>query len=336
MIKKLLFGTALVSSFCASAQVLESDNYNSYTVGNMGTDATGATAGQGGTYLKGGAVTDYQIVSGGTGHANYLQVTTGNTAASTSNRTAYKTGLATAWQNRTAGNNIIKGSVDIYTGTSAGVHVSGVGIYGDDGSGTSKILVGIRYNSSTKQINGLAYLTDGITPGSYNISFNGAPSYPANTWITVGYSYNTTTGAITYTMNGTTTTLNIAGYTTPTGLVPTAHYVISSYGAGNAAATTFGIDNYTVEASNTAVLAVSETGVLAKKELSIYPNPVSDILNISAASKVNKAEIYDMNGRKIKADLNGDQVDVSSLVPGNYIINIETKEGKASKGFIKK
>ncbi|WP_292008947.1 T9SS type A sorting domain-containing protein [Chryseobacterium sp.] len=336
MIRKLLFSIALASSFCAPAQVLESDNYNAYTIGNVGTDVTGTTAGQGGMYLYGGTAANFQIVDGGTGHANYLQVTTGNTAAAASNRYVFKSGLDTAWQNRTAGNNIVKGSVDIYTGTSTGVNVSGVALYGENTSGTEVILVGIRYNSSTKQINGLAYLTDGLTPGTYNISFNGAPSYPANTWITVGYSYNTTTGAITYTMNGTSTTLNIAGYTTPAGFSPTEHDVLSSYGTGNTAATTFGIDNYTVEASNNAVLAVSENGVLGKKEISIYPNPASDILNISSESKVNKVEIYDMSGKKVNAGLNGDQVNISNLAPGNYIINIETKDEKTSRRFIKK
>ncbi|KQT23387.1 hypothetical protein ASG22_13520 [Chryseobacterium sp. Leaf405] len=338
MKKFLLLNLALIVSSSLTAQVLETDTYSSYTVGNIGTSTTGTVAGQGGMYPYTGAVTDYQIVSGTGGHGNYLQVTTGNTATATASRYVFKDGLDVAWNTRTAGNNIIKGVADIYTGTSTGVHSSGVAIYGEDADGNSVGIVGIRYNSSTKTINGLAYLTDGLTGNFYNITGLTTSTFPANTWVSVGYSYDTITGQITYVINnGTPLVLNVNGYSTPAGFIPNEFDVYSSPGTGNNATTTFGIDNYRVLASNTsAILAIDETTVAKNEGISIYPNPVVDYLTIKSDKKVNKVEVFDMSGRNVNAELNGEKVNVTDLSSGNYIINIETKEGKTSKKFIKK
>jgi hypothetical protein len=332
----LLLNLSLLASLSLSAQVLESDNYNSYTIGNVGTSTAGTVAGQGGMYIDTGAVADYQIVAGTGTHANYLQVTAGNTATAAASRYVFKNGLDAAWNTRTAGNNIIKGSVDIYTGTSTGNHTSGVAIFGEDLDGNSVGIVGVRYNSSTKTINGLAYLTDGLTGNFYNITGLTTNTYPANTWINVGYSYNTTTGQITYVINGgTPLVLNVTGYTTPFGFTPTEFDVYSSPGTGNNAATTFGIDNYQVIASNNAVLATDE--IFAKNDkILIYPNPTTEFVNIKSSKKIKNIEIFDISGRKMSVKLEGDKVDVRGLSAGSYLLNIETEGRNITEKFIKK
>lgn len=67
-----------------SAQILESDNFDSYIPGNLGTSANGSVAGQGGMFTNGRSNQDYQIVSIDSAHGNSLQIITdsGNTAAS--------------------------------------------------------------------------------------------------------------------------------------------------------------------------------------------------------------------------------------------------------------
>lgn len=70
--------------------------------------------------------------------------------------------------------------------------------------------------------------------------------------------------------------------------------------------------------------------------LSVYPNPVKDMLNIKTDKKIKSVQIFDASGKLINARLNGNQIDVKSLSPGNYIINIETNSGKTSEKFIKK
>lgn len=73
-----------------------------------------------------------------------------------------------------------------------------------------------------------------------------------------------------------------------------------------------------------------------ESELTIYPNPVSDILTINGDYL--SAEIYTISGQLIKKlPINQKQVDVSLLSEGVYIIKIELPTGKLdSRRFIKK
>ncbi|WP_326985072.1 T9SS type A sorting domain-containing protein [Chryseobacterium sp. MYb264] len=64
-----------------------------------------------------------------------------------------------------------------------------------------------------------------------------------------------------------------------------------------------------------------------KKSLSIYSNPVSDYLHIKSDSKVTKTRIFDMLGRKVDAISAKDQINVTYLQPGNYILELEKKRG---------
>ncbi|WP_312306262.1 T9SS-dependent choice-of-anchor J family protein [Chryseobacterium sp.] len=88
---------------------------------------------------------------------------------------------------------------------------------------------------------------------------------------------------------------------------------------------------------------VTTTGALATSEaankdssISVYPNPVCDVLTIKSKERINNIEIFDISGRNININSNNDKIDVQSLNPGSYIINIETKKGKITRKFIKK
>lgn len=274
-------------------------------------------------YLVGGATSDYQIVTAtgaNAAHGNYLQVTGGSTATNAAVRTVVKNGLATAWAGRTAGNNIIKAVAEIYTGTSTNQHGSGVSVSGaDDG------IVGIVYNSQSKTINGLAYLTFAANPnnnGYYFITGLTQNTYPANTWISLGFSYNKTTGQITYNIGGVTTNLAVNQATIPAGIDPVSFEVTSSpvqeNGTGvpvNTGPTTFGIDNYRVEAANNATLGTAETkNSKSSTIIAIGPNPTVDYLNLITDLKINKAEVYDMSGRKLKLPWKGTELTLKTLM----------------------
>jgi hypothetical protein len=82
------------------------------------------------------------------------------------------------------------------------------------------------------------------------------------------------------------------------------------------------------------VLGTSETG--NKTQVGIYPNPAADFITIKSKSEIISTEIYDATGRKVGSQLKSDKVDVKNLLPGNYILNVNTKEGKTSSKFIKK
>ncbi|RCU42542.1 T9SS type A sorting domain-containing protein [Chryseobacterium lacus] len=341
MKNNLLFCMALAccSSF-VQAQLLESDNYESYTLGSIATATNGTTVGQGGMYLYNGAATDYQIVAGDATHGKYLQVITGSDGTAASSRYVFKTdNIDTGWANRTAGNNIIKGSFDLYTGTSTNKHNSGMSIFGATAG-----IVGIRYNSQTKTITGLAnILPTGGTADFYIITGLTPDTFPANTWIKLGFSYNKTTGAITYSINGVSQTLTVTGAGPVSGLDPEELDVYSNPTRLNATdpvnvgPTTFGIDNYRVEASDNSTLATTDVIVKNTESLiAIGPNPTVDYLNILTAQKINKVEVHDLGGRKMNVFVEGNRINVERLSAGSYLITIHTNKGITSEIFIKK
>ncbi|MFC4164475.1 T9SS type A sorting domain-containing protein [Epilithonimonas zeae] len=74
-----------------------------------------------------------------------------------------------------------------------------------------------------------------------------------------------------------------------------------------------------------------------KDIFSIYPNPTSDILNITTKEKINNIEIYDSIGRKVTAEFNSNnQIDVQKLISGVYYIRITTDKNNLTSKFIKK
>lgn len=66
--------------------------------------------------------------------------------------------------------------------------------------------------------------------------------------------------------------------------------------------------------------------VKEKNSMGIYPNPVTDILYFKGKEKIEKAEIYNMVGQKVKSlDTVEGQIDVSSLSKGDYILQYSVK-----------
>lgn len=74
----------------------------------------------------------------------------------------------------------------------------------------------------------------------------------------------------------------------------------------------------------------------AKNKISIYPNPASDCITVKSDSEVKNVVTYDISGKRIDSYLNVDKINVKSLVPGIYLMGIETKEERVTKKFIKK
>lgn len=69
----------------------------------------------------------------------------------------------------------------------------------------------------------------------------------------------------------------------------------------------------------------------------IYPNPVSDILNITKVSNKALYEIYSVSGQLLsKGNVRDGKVNVSQLTTGNYIIKISDKMVEANFKFIKR
>ena len=72
--------------------------------------------------------------------------------------------------------------------------------------------------------------------------------------------------------------------------------------------------------------------------VSLYPNPASNRLNISAANTIQNAEIYNVLGKKVMSvninKANG-YIDVSNLSSGIYLIKYNVNDKVGTAKFIK-
>lgn len=75
---------------------------------------------------------------------------------------------------------------------------------------------------------------------------------------------------------------------------------------------------------------------LNKNEVEIYPNPTSDFVYIQSQSAIELVQIYNLNGQLVLTT-QADQINLTHLPKGDYIIKVKTKEGKElTKKLIKK
>ncbi|GEM_PF-5673944 len=87
--------------------------------------------------------------------------------------------------------------------------------------------------------------------------------------------------------------------------------------------------NFTVTAATTRA-AIGEDMDSYDTKAQVYPNPVIDILNVSSDVLIKEITIYDMSGKLVLKTVgmgNQQQVDVSSLSNGVYLLKVESLNG---------
>lgn len=190
-----------------------------------------------------------------------------------------------------------------------------------------------------------------------SITFGSAPSGTGTVYMTLKtdtygsecrWNLKNSAGTILYSggpyTNGTRHTIN------ETFLLDTADCyaftILDSYGDGGTTVTLKDSDNTILYSTNggfgssetakfesNGILGVNE---LAMENISIYPNPAQDILNITNAENAN-IQIFDMLGRLIisKQDISlNEQLNVSGLTVGAYFIKISKDGNTATKKFV--
>ena len=83
---------------------------------------------------------------------------------------------------------------------------------------------------------------------------------------------------------------------------------------------------------------VSETNganYLPENEFTLSPNPATTILHITTTEKNYQAEIYDLTGRTYPTIPSKDQIDVSNLPLGIYLLRLKNEKSSVVKKFIK-
>ena len=72
--------------------------------------------------------------------------------------------------------------------------------------------------------------------------------------------------------------------------------------------------------------------------LNMFPNPASDVLNISAQNTINTVEIYNVLGQKVirmNVEDTSAEINVSNLNAGIYLIKYEINNRTSTKKFVK-
>lgn len=69
---------------------------------------------------------------------------------------------------------------------------------------------------------------------------------------------------------------------------------------------------------------------LNNSDLSFYPNPVKDVLNLNSKSPIQNVSVYNLVGQKVisNANLTNNQINVSSLNSGVYVFRVTLQNGK--------
>lgn len=368
--KKTLLSLLFVSVAQLSiGQALTTENFSTLTVGTIGTDITGALAGQGGwfTFATNGTAptttsnsndSNFQVVVDAT-NGNSFQLIGPNGGAGS--RFMWQDGLADSWATRTVGNDIVEVEFDFNPNLLTTSRNSfRVYLYSDEA--TPKVLagMGIAINqvvgttpNASNVVSGYAHWSS--TPGTGTYSFglgadaNTPLTIPSNTWTRLGFSFDKSTGLITWKgpglpATGATFSGNAAGGfpSTTIGLNPGELDILAVSGnttaAPNTVAHTAKFDNIILRASSTdTLLGVSE--VASVNDFSVYPNPANDIISVSSAINMTGVQVVDLNGRIMKEttyqNVTSTSLNVSDLAAGVYFLNISSEAGSVSKKFMK-
>lgn len=340
MKKQVLFvATLLFATQLTTAQVLYSENFDNLTLGNVGTDFTGNTPGQGGWYTKSNTATanqsnNYFKIIAETGMGKVLEITSPVVNNTTSARvnTAIIKDLEKNWNNRTVGNDVLKIEYDFYTNESS------TNINSDNGH----MILAIKQYA-------LFYLYYGGATGSARVSsvttgglgtMLSPTILPKKIWLKFVYYVDFTNQKIYFRIPALainevkTTTVDMSND------LVTALHLTSMTGTAPYDQSVYKYDNIIVSAVST-IPSASVDNVLSSK-FNIYPNPVTNMLTVTNGENIiiKKLTVYDVNGKTIKEQKGIDEkeitLNVENLSAGTYLLHIKTNSGIAVKSFIKK
>ena len=295
--KKILLSCLLAStSISFYAQSIFNENFEALTLGNLGTDITGTTAGQGGWYTTAAttaansAVTNFQVTNNTTVHGKVLSIlgsasTTGTKQINQNNK------LTSVWGTRTPGNDILQYEFDVYSGA-ATTSQNTARVYLWDGSSANQCVIGFALNMATKQHTLIAYSdpaningTTGQTVGNWGYTYNTALA--ADTWYKVGIAWDSVSGEISYKIINEATNAVVldeffqgsAAGATPNLANIQVLAVPNSTVTSNTVAANILFDNIKLKATNTVdLLAVNDITNNKSVSISVFPNPTTDYL----------------------------------------------------------
>jgi len=317
----------LLTGKLISAQVLFTENFDSYQTGHLNSNYDNTTPGQGWW------ITSLSIAGAGSavvatesGKGKSLIITPSGTFPTLNIGFKQSNGtIATAWNHRTAGN-ILKFEFEF----------SGTDDFTAFGSITGQTnLISTGFESVTNLITG-SYHYNPSTPKTIPLKdFNPAP-FPKNTWIKVEMfvDFNTKNAYFYIPSLNIQSAGTISQLQLPNGM---------TFGVSSLKPTSIvKFDNIMMSALKTLPTYILNTAEQLAGKFNLYPNPARDILNISNTENlfVKQTEIYDLAGKVISTQNFSSeaevQLNIADLASGTYMLYLETNQGTAVKKFIKK
>src|SRR5690554_6815958 len=345
--KIFFLATVLFISNLSTAQLLYTEDFESYNTGPFSTDLTGATQAQGGWYtLTNGlgsgtaSVNDYKIVAD-PNKGNVFQIVEGKSFLNSANFRVYRTDLNTYWQQCIAGNNVLKLAFDIYTDPHTPNQACHISIYNN-----KELLTNFYFYFQ----NGSGTL--GVPPnrGQTNPS-NGNPllqvKFPTDSWVTAELYIDYDNDKVYFSVPSLNHTVAL-DTKFPLDLTgggdhddnPVKLEIYNGYHDSVTNPVSLKIDNINLSAQNT-VPTVSNNEFVSEK-FNIFPNPATDAVTISNSENIGIKEllIYDITGRQISIysykNENEVQLNIENLSSGTYFLHIVTDEGRGFKKLVKK
>lgn len=313
---------------CVKAQILFSDNFDSYTVWSpLSTDPTGNTPGQGNWFVTINNSEYHAKVDDEPNKGNVLGIESQSTKVDGSLNFIQQNNLANLWNNRNPGSNILKLEFEFY-------------IYEINTPNIPDAELGFQLNLKDIQGNNISELKCSLYGKRIcivnDMQINGVSGF---LWTNAEIFIDYNTKNVFYHIPS----LNYMHYSSINSSLPidelSLSFNMNDFIVTGGSALRF--DNFQMDAITTLPTYLNVDEFIAEK-FNIYPNPTNDIINVTSTDDVviNKIVVHDLSDKKLKElsykGTNDVQINMQDLSQGIYLLTLKTNKGTIVKKIIKK
>ena len=356
MKRKLLIAAGFLLTQLCSAQVLFTETFDNFTLGDIATDIFGQTPGQGGWYTLvgtlniGSTAANFQIENE-TNKGKILKIISGPVGSHGTNY-MYKKDFELIWNQRTQGNNVLKFEYEMfvpnYTANSSKILIitSAVGLFTQLPRG----LINFAYNHTDGRV--YASSSNGLQS---NFIFQLAPNngilyLTKNQWhhIITYIDYDNNALYVEIPALGIVKKVDVFDKLTPPDTManyPPTQLNLSigrNYDTPQAPPSFLKFDNIKITALNAVPPHILSAESFLAQKFNLYPNPATNVVNITNSENllVQQIALYDTAGKLITTENYNNkteiQLNVEHLASGTYLLHLKTNEGTAVKKLVKK